>query len=416
MRSSIDIIILIIIIFFTNSIKINAQLTLDSCQQKAKRNYPLVASYNILEQSKDYSLSNAKKNYLPQLSINAIGGIIEGLPDVGNTETNNGQLILMTQLTQPIWDGGITKGQKAIIEAEHQIKINEINEVFYKLNDRINEIYFSILLFEAKINSIESLNIILEAQKNSIKAAIDNEMALFTDIQEIEIVLLENKQRLSEVSAIKGQFTNILSQFIGEPISDSEIFLKPRNKTWASNDSILRPELFTFQSKIQKIEAQKLLNKSSLYPKLGLTAVGINLIPERGIGPAAINNLFVGGLSVSWNINGLLKNGTKTKILNLGTEQINIQKKQFLFNTNLAEKTDQAQLNKYQDLIDQSTEILNLQKSIVSSYQAKYNNGSLTITDLLKKIETVNLAETQLQINQLSYLKIVYHYNYTTGK
>ena len=45
------------------------QLTLDSCQQRARANYPLVKRYNLIEKSNEYSMDNAGKNYLPQFTV-----------------------------------------------------------------------------------------------------------------------------------------------------------------------------------------------------------------------------------------------------------------------------------------------------------------------------------------------------------
>ena len=47
------------------------QLTLDSCQQRARANYPLVKRYNLIEKSNEDSLANAGKNYLTQFAVSA---------------------------------------------------------------------------------------------------------------------------------------------------------------------------------------------------------------------------------------------------------------------------------------------------------------------------------------------------------
>src|SRR5699024_950182 len=44
-------------------------LSLDECYKLAKENYPLNNQYDLLKKSKEYSLENASKGYLPQFSI-----------------------------------------------------------------------------------------------------------------------------------------------------------------------------------------------------------------------------------------------------------------------------------------------------------------------------------------------------------
>ena len=46
-----------------------AQLTLEQCRQDAQANYPLVRQYRLIEMSEEYSLSNAAKGNLPQISL-----------------------------------------------------------------------------------------------------------------------------------------------------------------------------------------------------------------------------------------------------------------------------------------------------------------------------------------------------------
>ena len=43
--------------------------TLEECYAAAERNYPMVRQYELIEKSKDYTLSNASKAYLPQVTL-----------------------------------------------------------------------------------------------------------------------------------------------------------------------------------------------------------------------------------------------------------------------------------------------------------------------------------------------------------
>ncbi len=59
----------------------NAQnLTIEACQDSALANYPLIQQFGLIEKSKELTISNANKAYLPQFDITLIGGIVEGMP------------------------------------------------------------------------------------------------------------------------------------------------------------------------------------------------------------------------------------------------------------------------------------------------------------------------------------------------
>src|SRR6516165_9808909 len=97
-------------------------LSIDSCYALAVKNYPLIKQYDLIEKTKEFTLSNAGKAYLPQVSVTAIEGYVFGqLPKFGQAEnTSNLKFIGIGQVNQTLWDGGATKTQKKIIDAQSE--------------------------------------------------------------------------------------------------------------------------------------------------------------------------------------------------------------------------------------------------------------------------------------------------------
>src|SRR3954470_14871498 len=111
-KSSILLLLCLLTIFSATAQLLNT----DSCYALAVKNYPLIRQYELIEKSKEYTLSNANKAYLPQVSITGIEGyIFGGFPKAPGTSNFN--FIGLGQLNQAIWDGGATKTQKNIIKA-----------------------------------------------------------------------------------------------------------------------------------------------------------------------------------------------------------------------------------------------------------------------------------------------------------
>ncbi|MDR0371300.1 MAG: TolC family protein, partial [Prevotellaceae bacterium] len=123
-----------LILFFVlcNLLVIQAQtLTLEQCQQLARENYPLIVQKDLIEKTRDFTLSNAKHNWLPQISINAQAtyqSAVPALPDNLNSLlestgiTNEGlhkdQYKAAIQIEQLIYGGGAVKSQVEIARAE----------------------------------------------------------------------------------------------------------------------------------------------------------------------------------------------------------------------------------------------------------------------------------------------------------
>src|SRR5574344_2082008 len=62
-------IIQLIFLLLTFPMLVNGQITLEQCQQKARENYPMVKQFDLIEQTRQYNISNASKGYLPQGSV-----------------------------------------------------------------------------------------------------------------------------------------------------------------------------------------------------------------------------------------------------------------------------------------------------------------------------------------------------------
>lgn len=93
-----------------------AQLTLDSCRLLARNHYPEIRRYDLVRQTEEYTLSNARREWLPQLSLSAQATwqtAVPAFPDaltgmltqygVGMPGMNKDQYKVQLEVTQTIW-------------------------------------------------------------------------------------------------------------------------------------------------------------------------------------------------------------------------------------------------------------------------------------------------------------------------
>src|SRR6478609_4517532 len=60
-----------VLIIVTTTVKAQAkQLTIEDCYQLARQNYPLIKKQDLIAKTSRYSLDNASKLYLPQVTVN----------------------------------------------------------------------------------------------------------------------------------------------------------------------------------------------------------------------------------------------------------------------------------------------------------------------------------------------------------
>ena len=395
-------------------------LTIQACQDSALKNYPLIRQFDLIEKSKELTLSNANKNYLPQLDITLIGGIIEGMPSFSlpgaesssSTEVN---LISMVQLNQVLWDGGMTKASKGIIEAGTEIEKADLEVNLYQLKERINNLYFGVLLIDEQIAQLDLLQETLILNQKRIQNAIKNGTAYKSDEDELKVELINTAQKKAELEYNKYAYIRVLSTMIGEEIKTDAIFTRPEFSTSLNELSVNRPEMMKFNSQRSLIESQAKLNKATLIPKFGLMGFGVFITPGVDFGTSELTSIFVGGLSLSWQLGPLYKNANKKKLTEISLQRIQNQEETFLFNTGLELQQTNMELEKYRKLLEHDRQLLALKSSIKEAYMVKYENGIATMTDVLQRINDESVAKQTMIMHEIQYLMKAYQYLNKSG-
>lgn len=395
-------------------------LTIEACQDSALKNYPLIHQFGLIEKTKELTLSNANKNYLPQLDVTLIGGIIEGMPSFSlpGNETSSAtelNLISMVQLNQVLWDGGMTKSSKGIIEANSEIEKADLEVNLYQLKDRVNNLYFGILLIDEQIAQLNLLQETLLLNQKRIQNAIENGTAFKSDADELKVELINVDQKKAELQYNKEAYIAVLSAMTGEKITKETDFIRPDFSSSLENISINRPEMMKFNRQRSLLDAQAKLKKATLIPKFGLMGFGVFITPGVDFGTSELTNIFVAGLSLSWQLGPLYKNANNKKLTEISLQRIQNQEETFLFNTHLELSQTDKELEKYRKLLEMDREILALKSSIKDAFMVKYDNGVATMTDVLRRINDESAAKQMMIMHEIQYLMKAYQYLNKSG-
>lgn len=395
--------------------------TLEQIQEMAKINYPQIKQYELIEQSREYNVSNAGKAYLPAFDVTMIGGVIDGFPSFSSSPGGDSgssdpavNLITVVQLRQTIWDGGITKAQKEIANTKAKIETTEVDVSLHALNQKVSDLYFGLLLINEQIKQLQLLKENLETNQKRVLAAINNGIAYQSDIDELNVQLIDTDQNIIAFEYTHAAYTKMLSAMIGQQIQSTDSLIKPSPALFDPT-IINRKELTVFEQQRNLISSLSKMDKSTLYPKLGVLGFGTFIQPGLDFGPSTMNNIFVGGVSLSWNVSGLYKNKNNKLLRELDLSKIETQQETFLYNTRLQASQTQQQMEKYQALLERDQQLIDLKKSIKKSYEAKYDNGIVTMTDLLTKINDENVALQTKTVHEIQYLMTLYSLKLETG-
>ena len=157
------------------------------------------------------------------------------------------------------------------------------------------------------------------------------------------------------------------------------------------------------------------MDRSLLYPKIGLLGFATLIEPGISFGASEIDNILVGGLSLNWSLDGLYRNANNKKLAELNLQKVDVQKETFLFNNQLELTQTLLDVQKYKKLVAQDQEILSLKTRIKEAYELKYRNGISTMSELLNRTNDESAARQNLIIHEIQYLMKAYQYKNRTG-
>lgn len=407
-------------------------LTLEECQQLAQENYPLLKRYNLIQQTTEYSLQNINRGYLPQLVFSGQATYqsdVATLPELlTNLLAQNGYAVkgldkdqyrIALDLNQIIWDGGNLKAQKENVTAQGEIQTKQTDVDMYNIRERINNLYFGILLIEDKIRLNQDLQTLLQSNCDKLESMRQNGTAMQADVNAIRAEYLKTNQQLTELTSMRQSFQQMLTLFIGKQVTANTTLLKP-NATLPISLENLRPELQMFDAQLQQTEAQRRLLNSGVRPRLSLFAQGFYGYPGYNMFEDMFNHDFslngLVGVRLSWNISKLYTHKNDKRKLVLAQNQIENAREVFLFNNQLQSTQEQEAIERYRKMMSEDDEIIWLRTSVRQAAEAKLKHGVIDVNNLLQEITRENQARTNQSSHEIEMLKHIYELRHTVNQ
>ena len=402
---------------------IYGQLSINDCYKKAQVNYPLVKQYGLIEQSKAYNLSNADKGYLPQFALSAkasyqseVTKLPITLPNVVIKGLNKDQYQSVLEVNQTVWDGGVIQNQKKITEASSTVERQKLDVDMYAINDRVNQLFFGILLLDEQIKQNILLQDELKRNYGQISSYVANGIANQADLDAVKVNQLNTAQRKVELEATRKAYREMLAAMIGEPIKEDTYLTKPSAAESVSlSETINRPELQLFDAQNNLYETQKGMINSKNMPKLGLFVQGGYSNPGLNMLKSEFSPYYVAGARLSWNFGGLYTKKNEKKLLENSQQNIAVQKETFMFNTNLKMTQQNNEIEKMKQLMRDDDEIIRLRTNIKKSAEVKVEHGTLSVTELLREINSEDQAKQNKVLHEIQLLMSIYNYKNTTN-
>lgn len=416
-------------ILMLSPILVQAQtVTLDECQQLAQENYPLIKQYDLIRQTTDYTVSNISKGWLPQVSAMAQATYqsdVMTLPDPLQTMLGQqgfdvkglrkDQYRIGIDLNQTIYDGGLISGQKNVAHLEGEVQTAQTTTDLYTIRQRVNDIYFGILLLDEKIQLNKDLQTLLQSNLDKLNSMLSNGIAMQSDVNVVRAEKLKAEQQATELASSKKSLMDMLAVFIGKEITELAMPQDVIVPTQSNN----RPELHLFDTQIELANAQESLLNARLLPKLSVFAQGYYGYPGYDQFDAMFNRDWklngMIGVRLSWNIGALYTRKNDRSKLNTRRGLVESARETFLFNNHLLEIQQTDGIAKYRQMITDDHEIVALRSDVRQSAVSRLEHGIIDTNNLLQEITRENQSRIDLSTHTILMLKESYDLKYTTN-
>lgn len=403
--------------------------TLEECQQAAEKNYPVIKRYDLIGRTTELTVSNLQKEWLPRITAsaqatyqNAVAAWPESIKSVYQRMgldmkgLKKDQYKVGIDVQQTLYDGGVISSQKRIARQEGKLQEAQNDVTQYQLRQRVNEMYFSLLLLNEQIRLNDDIKALLLSSEKKLAAMVKGGTAATSDYENVMAERLGAEQQNSSLKAQQQMLQRLLSVFCGMEVNHLQK-PKPAEVSTTTNN---RPELSMFDCQIKLVEAKEKALNARLMPKLGLFAQGYYGYPGYNIFEDMMDRKWtlngIVGIKMSWDLSAFYTHKNDRERLNMERKMAENAREVFLFNSRLDEIQHTEDVDRYQKMVQADEEIITLRTNVRKAAESKLAHGIIDVNSLLREINNENAAKAQQAIHEIDMLKEMYNLKYTNNE
>lgn len=396
-------------------------LTLDECQQLAAGNYPLLKRYDLIRATTDYTVSNASKGYLPQITVGAQATLqsdVMALPDAMNAMLaasgaevkglKKDQYRVSVDVNQVIYDGGNIKSAKQVAEAEGEVRSRRNDVEIYALRDRVNNLFFGILITDEQLGLNREMQALLSDNCRKLEAMVAGGVAMQSDADAVRAEYLSTVQQYAEIESVRRSYCSMLEIFIGNPIDTALEKPEVDEPLSAENN---RPELRLFDAHTAQLRVRMGSIDAGVRPRLSLFAQGyygypgLNTFEDMMEHRWTLNGIV--GVRLSWNIGNFYTRRNDKNRLAVVMNEVDNSRELFLFNNRLQSAEERSSIDRYRTIMKHDDDIIALRTSVRQSAESKLEHGIIDVNELLQEITRENTAKINRSTHEIELLKSI---------
>ena len=393
-------------------------VTLFECHEMAIENAPRLKDREIIQQIGDLKTDQAGTNWYPSLNLN---GRMSYQSDVVTVSLANSDIPVKfpevphdqygvnLDISQTLYDGGMTKQLKNYEQAATAADIQQVEVDLYGLKGKVNQYYFAILAMQENRRSLEVHFENLEARHEVVQLAVDNGAMLESDLKVIKVEMLKVRQSMLEVEARKGSFLEALNVICGVQFDIDSELEKPIFGE-VGGEEVNRPEYRLFDLKDASMEAGKEVISKKRMPVLyafGQTGYGN---PGYNIMSNKWDYYYMVGAGLRWNIWDWNSTSRDRQVIEHQQHMLQNQRSTFDKELESMRVQEEAKIEQYMKSLKLEEEVLQLQKEISEQAALRLENGTITATDYITELNKESIARINLVMHEVNLMKSIANY------
>lgn len=402
-------------------------ITLGYCYKMAEQNYPLQQQLSMFGKANTLKVNNLSKNYLPQFSINGSTSVQsdvtqvsivlpKGLPELTMPTLSKDWYKITLDVSQVIYDGNITHYQKQVEEFNLRVDQKSVEIELYKLKDRINQIFFSIILLQQNEALLNSNQQRIGAKLKELQSGIRNGTVLEmnADLLLAEIVRLD--QQITESRTDRSTSYKMLSELTATPIPETTPLVTPVIVLPATQFENKRRENELFEIERSKVNVMQSMVTTKWNPKIFAYGQGGYGRPNLNMLDDNFKPWWLFGAKLTWSPWNWNQSKNEKQILSIQNDILKSQQETFDKNLKISSQKDLGEINKYTELLIQDEQIIALRIKITKGSSSQLDNGVITSGDYIARLNEETQSRLNMEIHKIQLIKAKLSFLYTLGK
>ena len=398
-----------------------SSVNLDDCYRLARENYPRLSDTHHQQEISNLKQKNIGVAWNPQLNLNGqatyqseVTKVSVPIPNISIPSPAKDQYKVYLDVRQTIFDGGLTTAgslaEKSALAADQQ----SLEVEFYALHDKVNQLYFGLLLLSESENVLKLKSSVLDERIKVLESGYKNGTVASRDLDLLRAERLLTAQQIGEIYSERLANLGALGILTNQKLDEHTTLTEP--VVVVKGELITRPELKYFDLLGSKLDQNSQLLQKARNPKVfgfgqaGYGRPGLNMLKNT------FDPYYLVGVGLSWNILDWKQTGRSREILEVQKQMIGSQRAAFDQNLSVSLLRAGEGIKKAEQLLKLDEELVVLRDNIAKHSASQLENGTITSADYIVDLNALTQASINKKGHKIQLYQAVVNYNTLAGK